>query len=518
MSCKDFWANELAGPLAETSRVAPGQVDGGQRCDHAGCDALVNQATATCVRGHVQGGGAAAEALCPAELDGLLCLAEEMDEREPGVAKWDQYPFSAIARIRAQREGAAGDGDWSYGRGVQALNELVAPMMGALPRAVWATDPRARAARRFLEEPWRAAELPEPAPDSDYLEMQAAWFERAVRRATGVDTLDVEGVASPDGVPSFHVGIGISGDARAAWVLTKQERAALRVLGAPAHIGGGDYFQVDPTAWSGADEDEPWRKQLQEIYAARQQQPPPSAPSPQEAEDAMLRAAVREVAGQWPVRSHSREGVFHQVTRQADGSWNCTCEWMTHRGQDEGADYCRHIKEVRDEGYASDSGTRAVATSWGNQLEESTVEDVRVLNRGSEEEGGVLTVQLPADLPAAIRQHRTHRLHTIAFDLMQAGVSLRVVHDLLPGMLDRGVGRDDIAQEVIRCGRCCYDHGAYVVRPLESEDAVDGRCPNSECASLLSYYDGEGLSDSLYCPECGDVAYGTDGKYWGVME
>jgi len=54
MSCKEFWAAQIAGPLAGESRVAPGQVDGGQRCDHEGCDALVNQAINRCLRGHAQ--------------------------------------------------------------------------------------------------------------------------------------------------------------------------------------------------------------------------------------------------------------------------------------------------------------------------------------------------------------------------------------------------------------------------------------------------------------------------------
>jgi len=55
MSCKDAWEKEVAQWLAGPAKVAPSQADGGQRCTHAGCDALVNQATGVCVKGHRQG-------------------------------------------------------------------------------------------------------------------------------------------------------------------------------------------------------------------------------------------------------------------------------------------------------------------------------------------------------------------------------------------------------------------------------------------------------------------------------
>jgi|GEM_PF-1819823 len=80
MSCKNFWAQEIAGRLQGTARVAAGQVDGAARCTHEGCDALVNLATNCCVRGHAQGpmhGVAYATALAGA----LACAAREAVQR-----------------------------------------------------------------------------------------------------------------------------------------------------------------------------------------------------------------------------------------------------------------------------------------------------------------------------------------------------------------------------------------------------------------------------------------------------
>jgi len=81
MSCKDFWKEQLAGPLAPVARIAPGQVDGGLRCDHAGCTCLVNLATGKCVVGHTQ--AARDQRVTAAQVAAALrCLANELGQKE----------------------------------------------------------------------------------------------------------------------------------------------------------------------------------------------------------------------------------------------------------------------------------------------------------------------------------------------------------------------------------------------------------------------------------------------------
>jgi len=107
MSCKDFWEKEMAGRLAGASRVAAGQVDGGQHCDRAGCTALVNLATSTCLRGHLQ--GAARPALVEqavALTDALFCLLDEVRAADPAatarLADDNRLLYAQVAQVVAQ--------------------------------------------------------------------------------------------------------------------------------------------------------------------------------------------------------------------------------------------------------------------------------------------------------------------------------------------------------------------------------------------------------------------------------
>jgi len=77
MSCKDFWAQEMAGRLQNASRIAAGQVDGAQRCTREGCDALINRATGRCVRGHAQQGRGLTQPLAMPIVEALACYNRE---------------------------------------------------------------------------------------------------------------------------------------------------------------------------------------------------------------------------------------------------------------------------------------------------------------------------------------------------------------------------------------------------------------------------------------------------------
>jgi len=153
MSCKDFWEKELAGRLAGPSRVAPGQVDGGQRCTRPGCDALVNRAAGRCVKGHSQG---VTEAGYPQELDALLCLAGELRDRGL-LSAVDEGRVVAIQDFsRTAQEQAAGDA----GQVAQEGAEAVVALVNLVERAEFALspeesatlhdDPRVRAGRSFV--------------------------------------------------------------------------------------------------------------------------------------------------------------------------------------------------------------------------------------------------------------------------------------------------------------------------------------------------------------------------------
>jgi len=146
MSCKEYWAAQIAGPLAGESRVAPGQVDGAQRCDHAGCDALVNRASNRCVKGHTQGAP-------PTELDGLLCLWDEIAARGGLPEEEDAGTLEMIHGLRDEaREQAEPDATYQ-----QAQADAVCDLLDMVDRlrdtlepesyAVVLGDPRVQAAR-----------------------------------------------------------------------------------------------------------------------------------------------------------------------------------------------------------------------------------------------------------------------------------------------------------------------------------------------------------------------------------
>jgi len=143
MSCKNQWEQEIAGRLEAAARVAAGQVDGGQRCDHAGCDALVNLATNACVQGHVQGVRAATGRI--KELEAVLCLYTEVREQggfftdrydeDPRVQAGAKYLRAARPTVRQGEEVL---------RGYLEIFDELSGDLGADPRvqaARWRVDP-----------------------------------------------------------------------------------------------------------------------------------------------------------------------------------------------------------------------------------------------------------------------------------------------------------------------------------------------------------------------------------------
>jgi len=81
MSCKEYWEQQLAGPLATATRVAPGQVDGAERCAHEGCNLPISRATGKCPRGHAPAGQSTQGA--PTITASLLCVLEEAGAFSP---------------------------------------------------------------------------------------------------------------------------------------------------------------------------------------------------------------------------------------------------------------------------------------------------------------------------------------------------------------------------------------------------------------------------------------------------
>jgi len=154
MSCKDSWEKEMAGRLQNASRIAAGQVDGGQRCTRPGCDALVNRATGLCVKGHRQDVTAAGY---PRELDALLCVAEEL-QAQGRLSEEDEGTVAVVQDFRSMaQDGDAGTGDDVAEQGsasVLDLLNLVERMEHELDPAASAAlhdDARTRAGRDFLQ-------------------------------------------------------------------------------------------------------------------------------------------------------------------------------------------------------------------------------------------------------------------------------------------------------------------------------------------------------------------------------
>jgi len=172
MSCKEFWAEEIAARLATACKVAPSQVDGAQRCDREGCDAFVNRAVNRCVKGHVQGTTAPAEPRpMGLELAGMLCFWEESDH-------YERLSGEGLRKIAAMREllKTVGKGQSSAGapgeREVRAAVDELMSMVDDLENRVspeeldaLGADPRVQAAQQFLAQRAKAegAEPPEDA-------------------------------------------------------------------------------------------------------------------------------------------------------------------------------------------------------------------------------------------------------------------------------------------------------------------------------------------------------------------
>jgi len=96
MSCKDYWEKEMAGWLGAASRVAPGQVNGAEKCSHAGCNLPINRATGKCPRGHV------VQPAYPSEIEAVACALRDVE--------WtaDTLPLLRCQAALAARQGDPG--------------------------------------------------------------------------------------------------------------------------------------------------------------------------------------------------------------------------------------------------------------------------------------------------------------------------------------------------------------------------------------------------------------------------
>jgi len=258
MSCKNIWEQELAGRLEWTTRVAAAQVDGGWRCDHAGCTALVNRATNACVRGHAQGSSAPTY---QAEVGALLCLTEELEQRDllrRGFTKKRRrlirdYPAGITGEVGPLGEDGLGDVLTVVGRVIRTLR--------AEPAAALDGDPRlqvARAAYRLgvwtkLEALWRAraTDLPLPAMSEELPSdptAAAPVAQAAVRAATGVDSFTV---TVRDGELCLGIGTeqdwGLGARAHTAVEQAGYDRLGLRPAAGENRIGPG--CAINPGEW-----------------------------------------------------------------------------------------------------------------------------------------------------------------------------------------------------------------------------------------------------------------------------
>jgi len=149
MSCKGNW-EQIAAEMESAAKVAPGQVDGALRCNHAGCDKLVLRNKGVCLAGHTQEGAAApvAESFAGELGDALLCLVREVGEKRlftDGEEDPRMQEARSILEILGCREAAP-----------QAV-DLILEVMHDRAEGEWEDDPRLRAARAYIAERQRSA-------------------------------------------------------------------------------------------------------------------------------------------------------------------------------------------------------------------------------------------------------------------------------------------------------------------------------------------------------------------------
>jgi len=182
MSCKEQWEKEMAGRLQARSRVAAGQVDGGQRCTHEGCTALVNRATNRCVKGHSQDPTQARDEYVASLAAAVRCMLREQVAAGATELQDDL--------VRAVLEEPAAPGYWdnlrTIGRATAAWNQ-----QGYKGEIKQEADPRVQAARQFwskeqigrdallkaLEEAEQPGEIAEYAARGAVNELLSNWVD-----------------------------------------------------------------------------------------------------------------------------------------------------------------------------------------------------------------------------------------------------------------------------------------------------------------------------------------------------
>jgi len=151
MSCKDFWEKEMAGRLQDASKVAPGQVDGAQRCVVPGCNELVQQNTQRCVKGHVQGRRPAPDR-ARMLVDALRCYVEERLRAQAGGIAAVSSPMSLTAAGIAFACYARDHEQPGWKRtGVQTMLRIAEREAAQSPPGT-PPDPRVQAAQQYLAD------------------------------------------------------------------------------------------------------------------------------------------------------------------------------------------------------------------------------------------------------------------------------------------------------------------------------------------------------------------------------
>jgi len=230
MSCKEQWQQEIARRLETAAKIAPGQVDGGQRCDHAGCKALVNLATGRCVKGHVQGTETIQRD--DAELWGLVCLYREMSGSDRFTDRWDDDPrVQAISWYIHLDQPTPAQTEKVVGGLVEIFMEEELADDPRVQAAQWRVDPAGVVGNALRRNGGDYAEI-EYTAETDEAQLQIArrdWEERwtaGLREAVESVAGDPDYATTAGGEETLHFNLRGRAGLQRLWAeVTRQERA-----------------------------------------------------------------------------------------------------------------------------------------------------------------------------------------------------------------------------------------------------------------------------------------------------